>query len=128
MIYAVQCGAGGPIKLGFTSKDPQVRLNQLQNGNHQKLTLLAAADGGEWTEKEIHRLLAKYRIRGEWYRPLVPVLEMVRVIREGKALQSVALEIAEDYFKCRSAQINISSAKRSRNRRNLPAERYAQAS
>ena len=87
MIYAVQCGGSGPIKLGITSKNPQRRLSQLQTSHHEPLTLLASqqvANDLEF-EKSLHEMCADDRIRGEWFKPSDLVLEIVDQMRRGTA-------------------------------------------
>ena len=75
MIYAIQCGEGGPIKLG-RAEDPVKRLRHLQTSHHERLKLLACepADNDEDAEKAVHQHLSVFRIRGEWFRPTRQVL------------------------------------------------------
>lgn len=55
------------VKLGI-SKDPDARLASLQSGHHASLWLLATIAGRQEDESTLHRLIAKYRVRGEWFR------------------------------------------------------------
>lgn len=65
-VYFIQAESG-PIKIGVAI-DPQSRLNTLQCSHFEKLTLLFISPGGRELEQECHRIFAKCRIRGEWFR------------------------------------------------------------
>lgn len=66
-VYCISAGAGGPVKVGV-AKDIWRRLEMLQTGNHEKLTIIGITDGGQEREAEILRQFAHLRIRGEWLR------------------------------------------------------------
>lgn len=66
MIYFIQCGENGPIKIGM-SDDPYKRLEQLQTAHHEKLTLLWTTIN--YSEQELHDVFNADRIRGEWFKP-----------------------------------------------------------
>lgn len=61
----------GRIKIGWTGGCPKKRLKALQTGDSDGLTLVAAMDGSEATEKALHFRFAAYRVRsdGEWFYP-----------------------------------------------------------
>lgn len=64
--YVVRSGANGPVKIG-RSKDPANRIATLQTGCAEKLILLHLLP---WdAEKELHRMLAGWRMQGEWFSP-----------------------------------------------------------
>ncbi len=67
LIYAVQA-ASGPIKIGIAI-DMKKRLQGLQVGHHEQLTLIALSRGGREAEMAFHKKFAEHRIRGEWFRP-----------------------------------------------------------
>lgn len=73
MIYFIQAGHDGPIKIG-KAVDPQQRLRTLQTGTHETLRLLAVIPGDHEREAEIHRRLAAHRQRGEWFAATAEVL------------------------------------------------------
>ena len=65
-VYAIQCHEF--VKIGVAN-DVKKRLASLQSGCPYELTLLAqwhTSDAGR-VEDELHELLDKYRIRGEWF-------------------------------------------------------------
>jgi hypothetical protein len=75
-LYFVQQGTDGPVKIGV-SQDPAKRLSYLQVGNPDPLHLIGAWQGVErGDELELHAFLEGERLRGEWFKPTRPVLEM----------------------------------------------------
>lgn len=69
MIYFIQCGTNGPIKIGYTDNGAEERMAQLQTGCPYELSLLWVYNGDEWSEGRIHSQLAAERVRGEWFHP-----------------------------------------------------------
>lgn len=74
MIYFVQIGEDGPVKIGW-ARDVKRRLAQLQTGQPHKLRLLGQIPGGLTAERKVHEKLAAHRMTGEWFQPSTPVLE-----------------------------------------------------
>lgn len=68
MIYFIQAGTNGPIKIGI-SRDPVRRLASLQTGHHETLRLLAVMEGDDRDEAVMHRRFSCQR--GEWFAPTV---------------------------------------------------------
>jgi hypothetical protein len=58
--------APGRIKIGYT-RQPEQRLRGLQYSDMEQLTMLAVIDGTRKTEQMLHALLARHRLRGEWF-------------------------------------------------------------
>ena len=69
MIYFIQCGTNGPIKIGYTDNDVQARMAQLQTGCPYELRLLWVYNGEDYTEAQVHSELSHERVRGEWFHP-----------------------------------------------------------
>lgn len=65
-IYCIQQGSRGPIKIGW-SREPRLRLEELQIGNPTPLRLVAAISGTRSDESELHTRFAHLRIAGEWF-------------------------------------------------------------
>ena len=63
-IYFIQ-SAGGPIKIGYTTKDPLLRLKSLQTSNPYKLELLGSMGGTLEDEAAIHREFEGDNISGD---------------------------------------------------------------
>jgi len=76
MIYFIQCGKNGPIKIG-QSENPVQRMATLQIGNHEKLEMLWQYSGDRYSEQFIHEKFSEHHIRGEWYHPHPEVLLFV---------------------------------------------------
>ena len=79
MIYFIQAGDNGAVKIGF-AKDVKKRFRELQTGNHETLKLLKEIAGEEELEQEIHALVKNYHVRGEWYAPAVMENVMIKSI------------------------------------------------
>ena len=81
MIYFVQAGSNGCIKIGFAI-DPEERLRDLQTANHEELVLLKAISGDRGKEIEIQQILVAHRKHGEWFYPTADVFELMNGVRE----------------------------------------------
>jgi len=68
MLYAIQAGESGPIKLGVAT-DPRRRLKDLQVAHHEQLHLRAAWPGHRPEERDLHEHFARIRMSGEWFAP-----------------------------------------------------------
>lgn len=79
MIYYVQESGNpmAPIKIGYTDKDPQQRLAQMQTGYPGKLCVLFSCEGTERDEAIEHRKWNHLHIHGEWFRPGPDLLEHI---------------------------------------------------
>ena len=69
-----------PVKIGYTESSPESRLSSIQTGNPLKLIIVHIMEGLEQDEKQIHRLLRKFRLNGEWFdTPKIPerILELI---------------------------------------------------
>lgn len=88
-LYAVWDEARDAIKVGIGA-NPTERVTVLQIGNPNELMLLAACPGTKAMEQLIHRHLAGWRIRGEWFEANVHVLASVCLIASG---EDIALDL-----------------------------------
>lgn len=66
MIYFVQAGVDGPVKIGRAA-DINKRMSGLQTGSAESLTLLREVAGGVLVEKWLHKKFHEHAIRGEWF-------------------------------------------------------------
>ncbi|TXH10350.1 MAG: GIY-YIG nuclease family protein [Hyphomicrobiaceae bacterium] len=55
------------VKIGFTSGDPMKRLKALQTGSPFRLFLFGSCPATRDGEREVHDLLQRYRLHGEWF-------------------------------------------------------------
>jgi hypothetical protein len=86
MVYFIQCGTGGPVKIGLGS-NPQARRVELQVGNPGDLVVLFEVPGSRSIEANLHRAFADLRLRGEWFRferPLTGFLELLKALHRGE--------------------------------------------
>ena len=84
MIYFIQSGKNGPIKIGYTTDNPKGRIRSLQVGNHKQLYLLATRKGELNDERKIHRMFRRDKLRGEWFESSHDLKTFIR--NEGKIL------------------------------------------
>jgi hypothetical protein len=74
MIYFIQMGEDGPIKIGET-KHIHERLSELQVSNPYKLRVLWIYNGRKYGDEDLHEKYEEYNIRGEWFWPVKEILE-----------------------------------------------------
>ena len=74
MIYFVQVGKNGPIKIG-QSETIHDKLAELQVGCPWKLRLLFVYNGRDFSESGLHEHFKDENIRGEWFRPARAIKE-----------------------------------------------------
>lgn len=82
IIYFFRRGQDGPIKIGFTTADPRRRLRELQTGAAEKLFFFGFSRGTRKDERALHKGLAAFRQRGEWFDLPADKLEALRVLSE----------------------------------------------
>lgn len=81
VIYFVQSGPGGPVKIGWTYKlGAYARLRTLQVGNPVKLTLLAEFNGSEADEQALHLRFKALALRGEWFKYEEPLASYIAAL------------------------------------------------
>src|SRR5687767_5558675 len=94
LVYFLQAGEGGPIKIGWakTDKTLKSRLSSHQCGNPVDLELIATVEGDRFLEGAFHRVCAasRTRERGEWFHATPLVLACA-----GLFTKAVAAEIRE---------------------------------
>lgn len=73
--YFIQSEGGGPIKIGFTTREPEQRLLQLQTGAPTKLRIVGLIPCNR--EKELHKKFAKHHSHGEWFNPAKQVISFI---------------------------------------------------
>jgi hypothetical protein len=67
MIYFIQQGDHGPIKIGFAEINVTRRVAQVQTGNPETLTCLAVKEGTKEEEQKLHAQFDNFRLCGEWF-------------------------------------------------------------
>jgi len=74
MIYFIQEGRAGAIKIGFARDSVHQRLNDLQVGNPRRLYCIGVMDGTYADETRLHYAMHAFRVRGEWFSPVPELL------------------------------------------------------
>lgn len=75
-VYFIREGRKGPIKIGYAT-NPQTRIYNIQCGNPRALRFIGMVPGTRDDESEWHRLFARLRIGGEWFRPAHDLLSAI---------------------------------------------------
>jgi len=78
IVYFIQSGKDGPIKIGITRFSVSDRIATMQTGNPYKLRLIGVIKGNLEKESEIQRRFRKDRIRGEWFRPSIELMNYLK--------------------------------------------------
>ncbi len=89
MIYFIQHGKDGPIKIGTTSGNNPAsivyRLMSLQGGTPVKLRIIGFCKGGKKEEMLLHKGMRPFRISGEWFAlrdELIDLIKNLSIARE----------------------------------------------
>ena len=79
MIYFIQSGNDGPIKIGYSKSDKTLmrRIYAMQTFNSKTLNLLKTIEGGFKEERKIHRLFEYLKLMGEWFKPDMELIEFI---------------------------------------------------
>lgn len=97
MVYFIQQGKDGPIKIGFTqSESLKNRLAQLQTASAKPLHVLARFAGDVEYEKQLHEQFKKYRLEGEWFEPSEEIMDFLGLKEQNpieRGLNKLAKEI-----------------------------------
>lgn len=90
--------SSGFYKVGFTKNDPLRRVSMLRTGTSDELELVGVIPGTMDDERELHRLLAPWRVTREWFAscPAIEYLSEVATPVEsgGKAASRHPLAVA----------------------------------
>jgi hypothetical protein len=80
LVYFIESGPGGPIKIGWTGEELFERVRKLQTGNPAKLDVVGCFVSDQRVERHFHRGLRDSRIRGEWYERTAALPRLYRVL------------------------------------------------
>jgi len=82
------------IKVGYTSDCPIKRVKTLQTSSPMPVRLVAVARGTFADERDLHDLLRKDNVQGEWFQPSVDVRNAVKLARSGKSAAEITEELS----------------------------------
>jgi len=88
IVYFIQASADGPIKIG-SSKNVRKRLREMQTSSSKKLNLIVGESGGKERESALHAIFHEDRIRGEWFKRSIPLLNYILELLRLKVEQFV---------------------------------------
>ncbi len=91
MIYFIQEKKTKNIKIGFTSRNVEERIDTLQVGNSNDLILLAVFDGCMKTERQLHRIFKPLKERGEWFRTHIVLADFILSARLNDSLPTLEI-------------------------------------
>lgn len=83
LVYFVQAGDDGPIKIGTVKRDINGRIASLQTGSSERLHLRRAVLGDVYEEKRLHERFAASRLHGEWFMLSDELSEFIDSLPEG---------------------------------------------
>jgi len=78
MIYFIQGELTERIKIGFTARFIEQRMQDLQTGSPDKLLFLGGLPGDVNEENAMHYRFRKFRLHGEWFEPGPELVEFIR--------------------------------------------------
>jgi hypothetical protein len=77
VIYFIQQGLTGPIKIGYTSRHISNRFREIQNGTPAKLRLIGLIEGSYQDEAALHQYFRRSRLHGEWFEPIQELIDYI---------------------------------------------------
>ncbi|RKU11850.1 hypothetical protein C6502_07100 [Candidatus Poribacteria bacterium] len=80
MVYFIQAGANGPIKIG-PSTVPQIHLDHLQQGNHKALKIVAEIPGEQNLEKKVRDDFKAFERGHKWFDATDEVLNYIEKVQ-----------------------------------------------
>ncbi len=80
MIYFIQSGESGAIKIGYTASEKTLdnRVIAMQTGSAEPLNVIGTIDGTRSDEHDIYKKFHVYQIHGEWFIPDPILIKFIR--------------------------------------------------
>lgn len=82
-VYFLQIGERGPIKIGVADNIKSRCLSHQSSCPYRLRLILVMPDAGREQERQIHEHFAKWRIRGEWFKPCQYLLDCIEDYKRG---------------------------------------------
>lgn len=79
-VYFIQAADTRDIKIGFTTRDVESRVREMQTGHPSELLILAKTRGSVSLERELHQKFEKHSGRGEWFTPHPDLMSYITAI------------------------------------------------
>ena len=79
MIYFIQQSISGPIKIGWSAKQPLNRLDTMQTYHSCDLIGLGIMSGDRGIESKLHHQFKGIRLAREWFSPHISLLRFIRI-------------------------------------------------
>ena len=76
-IYFIQAAKSKAIKIGFTETSLESRLEALQTGSPEKLSILGTIRGTLREELDLHKRFSASALNGEWFKATPEILEFI---------------------------------------------------
>jgi len=76
MVYFIQQGHSGPVKIGYSS-NPRKRIQELQTGSAERLYLLGSIEGDKTKENTLQNYFRKDKMQGEWFKPSDSLMDYI---------------------------------------------------
>ena len=83
MIYFIQAGEGGRIKIGC-SHNVARRLEGIRCSSPFPIRLILETDGDVDFERTLHRAVEQHRVHMEWFEPHQDVIDLIEEVRTGQ--------------------------------------------
>jgi hypothetical protein len=79
IVYFIQVGLSGPIKIGWSKLSVERRIKELQGANPDVLRCIGSINNSDQSkERELHELFHSLHILREWFRPGSELLDYIR--------------------------------------------------
>ena len=99
-VYFVQTQAGGPIKIN-ASGAPTKRISAMRSDYPYPLIELGVVRGGEALEIELHALLVKHKLNGDWFNAAPAVATAIHEVLAHEKLQTAVQSESLEAFVAR---------------------------
>lgn len=95
MIYFIQQGEDGPVKIGYATVIEK-RFRALQSASPYPLKVIGSMQGSVVDEKKLHLQFSKHRLQGEWFEPDIEIIkyaaDLLVIPSRQEAMSIVVLE------------------------------------
>lgn len=83
-VYFIQSADSREVMIGFTTRDVESRVREMQTGHPSEILILAKTRGPVTLERELHKKFEKHSRRGEWFLPHPDLMSYITAISATK--------------------------------------------